>query len=467
VKLAVLEEKYAALVLQRLQEHLQKQNASTTEMVHIAPKTIWEEREMLSKVNVGDWVNVDYEYMPGTCSDGGVGVITSLINVCDDPTTRDPDKLFATVKYIVGKRIEHSIDMKRLTIVPMPFKASGVNLRPRSAAATPTVVVKCIVQRSPLEWLMLGLKTRKHEKKGWLRQLLIDNNELHPTDEELVWKRVISDFKCQEAYREGLKSVLGSDYKDPREYTCIIGKNSGGKFVSIKTPTQQGVPKNVHSLGYLLHAYNVSKTTFFRRREWYTPRFFYAREKAMSTDTLRNDKGEPLDGWETYHRRFGHWGQDWDAQILSITFEQAKYQRMAREHDARQPFIQEELLDALKHNVCTSYRQLAKHINGWCASATIETWLKSHPTYHLYAKNIKPGLTEDNRAKQVAFSRRVQDLWGLDRVENKKILWLMCDEKWFSGLVPRTNAKACAELGIEKQSYSAHHKKHLAKVMVH
>jgi hypothetical protein len=72
---------------------------------------------------------------------------------------------------------------------------------------------------------------------------------------------------------------------------------------------------------------------------------------------------------------------------------------MAREHDARQPFIQEELVEALKNNVCTSYRQLAKHINGWCAQSTIETWLKSRPSYHLYAKNIKPGLTEDNRAK--------------------------------------------------------------------
>ncbi len=124
-----------------------------------------------------------------------------------------------------------------------------------------------------------------------------------------------------------------------------------------------------------------------------------------------------------------------------------------------QPFIQEELVEALKNNVCMSYRQLAKHINGWCATATIETWLKSHPTYHLYAKNIKPGLTEDNRAKQVAFSRRVQNLWELDKVQHQKILWIMCDEKWFSGLVPRTNAKACVELGIAKQSYSAHHKK--------
>jgi hypothetical protein len=43
----------------------------------------------------------------------------------------------------------------------------------------------------------------------------------------------------------------------------------------------------------------------------------------------------------------------------------------------------------------------------------------------------------------------------------------MCDEKWFHGLVPRANAKSCEELGIMKQTYSAHHKKHIAKVMVH
>ena len=28
----------------------------------------------------------------------------------------------------------------------------------------------------------------------------------------------------------------------------------------------------------------------------------------------------------------------------------------------------------------------------------------------------------------------------------------------------RNNAKCCAELGIRKQSYSAHHKKHIGKV---
>jgi hypothetical protein len=55
--------------------------------------------------------------------------------------------------------------------------------------------------------------------------------------------------------------------------------------------------------------------------------------------------------------------------------------------------------------------------------------------------------------------------WGLP--ENTKILWVHLDEKWFHGIVPRTNAKACLELGIEKASHSAHHKKHIAKVMAH
>ncbi len=166
-------------------------------MVHVAPKTIWEERELLARVNVGDWVNVESEYLPGTCSDGGIGVITLLINLSDDPAVREPDKLYATVKYIIGTRVEHSIDTKRLTVVPMPFKSRSVTLRKRNVVEAPAAVVKGNVKQTPLEWLKLGLTSRKHEKKGWLRQLLIDNNELHPTDEEMLWKRVVSDFKCQ------------------------------------------------------------------------------------------------------------------------------------------------------------------------------------------------------------------------------------------------------------------------------
>jgi hypothetical protein len=144
----------------------------------------------------------------------------------------------------------------------------------------------------------------------------------------------------------------------------------------------------------------------------------------------------------------------------------SEYSRLERQHDSRQPFIEGELIDAcIKTYNCVSYRQLAVQINNWCQHTCIAKWLNSHDTYSLYAKNIKPGLTAENQLKQVAFSRHVQDRWGLE--PNTNILWVHCDEKWFHGIVPRTNAKACPELGIHKTSHSAYHKKHIAKVVAH
>ncbi len=122
-------------------------------------------------------------------------------------------------------------------------------------------------------------------------------------------------------------------------------------------------------------------------------------------------------------------------------------------------------MKAIKAYNCVTYRQLAGQINNWCQHTSIMNWLHSHETYSLYAKNIKPGLTPENQLKQVAFSRRVQQRWGLE--PGTKFLWIHCDEKWFHEIVPRTNAKACSELGIEQTSHSFHHKKHIAKVMAH
>jgi hypothetical protein len=83
----------------------------------------------------------------------------------------------------------------------------------------------------------------------------------------------------------------------------------------------------------------------------------------------------------------------------------------------------------------------------------------------MYTKRIKPGLSEANRVKQVAFSKHVHNLWGL--AKDTKVLWTMSDEKWWFGLVSRTYAKMCPALGIEKEIFSVHHKKHIGKVMAH
>jgi hypothetical protein len=109
--------------------------------------------------------------------------------------------------------------------------------------------------------------------------------------------------------------------------------------------------------------------------------------------------------------------------------------------------------------------QLLQATGDWCNRSTIIHWLQSKPDYCMYTKRIRPGLTEENRVKQIAFSKHVHNRWGLG--PNAKILWTMSDEKWWFGLVTRTFAKMCPTLGIEKEVFSVHHKIHISKVMAH
>jgi hypothetical protein len=48
--------------------------------------------------------------------------------------------------------------------------------------------------RTPLQWLEPGLKSRTQEKRGWLKDTLLEHDLMEATPEAL-WKRVISDYK--------------------------------------------------------------------------------------------------------------------------------------------------------------------------------------------------------------------------------------------------------------------------------
>jgi hypothetical protein len=115
------------MVKNALVQHLKSNTSLPGEMVHVPRKTICEEQKQLADVKIGDWVEVNYEYMPGTCSDDGVGVITT------DEGQGTVMTLFATVRYVLDNRKEHSVTMDRLTIIPMPFKMCEVQLRPRAS----------------------------------------------------------------------------------------------------------------------------------------------------------------------------------------------------------------------------------------------------------------------------------------------------------------------------------------------
>ncbi len=145
--------------------------------------------------------------------------------------------------------------------------------------------------------------------------------------------------------------------------------------------------------------------------------------------------------------------------------EREPYEKKARDHLAKQTVMKEGVVAALQKaqggNCQRSYASVAKDVGDWCSSTTIRNWLKSQPDFCLYTKRIRPGLTEANRLKQIQFSKHVHDRWWLQG--NRKILWTMSDEKWWFGLVARTFAKMCPALGIKKEVFAVHHKKHIAK----
>jgi hypothetical protein len=103
--------------------------------------------------------------------------------------------------------------------------------------------------RTSIEWPQYGLKSRTHERRGWLKDKLLKLDLLEATPEAL-WKRIISDHKCQLAAIEGMKMAMGDKFMDPQEYKGISGEK--GKFVTKKTESQQNVPKNFWTIPFFI-----------------------------------------------------------------------------------------------------------------------------------------------------------------------------------------------------------------------
>ncbi len=168
-------------------------------------------------LKVGDWVEVLYAYAPGLCSDGGVGEIRA-INHDEDGRAR------CNVTYVLDHRIEVDIDPSRITVTIMPYKDTTSTKRLKRAVSTVEAneiesSTYAPPMKTPLEWLKYGLSSRTHEKRGWLRDKLLQHNFIEGNVESL-WKRIISDYKGQLEAIEGMQFTMGSEFKDPRETRC-------------------------------------------------------------------------------------------------------------------------------------------------------------------------------------------------------------------------------------------------------
>ncbi len=78
-------------------------------------------------------------------------------------------------------------------------------------------------------WLKYGLTSKRHATRGWLKNLLVQHNLL-ADGKDAIWNRVMSDYQCQLVAMEVMRSIQGSDYKDPRlvtEHGVFKGKEDG------------------------------------------------------------------------------------------------------------------------------------------------------------------------------------------------------------------------------------------------
>jgi hypothetical protein len=132
----------------------------------------------------------------------------------------------------------------------------------------------------------------------------------------------------------------------------------------------------------------------------------------------------------------------------------------ARSHLERQPHIRGQILDSLRKNPTKSFERVAADIDYWCSHSAISRWLTSHGM-SLYTQRILPLLSKAQMQKHLDFSRHLLSHWGLPI---RKYLWIHYDEKWFWGLITRTNAKFLEDV-LDKKELYAYHKSHINKVM--
>jgi hypothetical protein len=112
---------------------------------------------------------------------------------------------------------------------------------------------------SAIDCLKWGLLYNRNVPKGWLRDLLIKEKVLDG-DKAGIQKRFWSDYKSQELFMQGMQACMGDDF-EPR--VSKQKREADGNFGTNKN----GVPQNILTVKYILHAYDISYTTFKRMKK--------------------------------------------------------------------------------------------------------------------------------------------------------------------------------------------------------
>jgi hypothetical protein len=141
--------------------------------------------------------------------------------------------------------------------MPHQGKKAVLCTRATNANATADAVPKSkFAKMTSIDLLKWGLDYKRNVKKGWLKDLLVGEKLLVDT-KQAKNVRFWQDYQAQYLFIQGMQAALGDEF-DPR--VSKQGHKENGDFAGNKN----GVPQNVLTAKYLLHAYDISYTGYKR-----------------------------------------------------------------------------------------------------------------------------------------------------------------------------------------------------------
>jgi hypothetical protein len=141
----------------------------------------------------------------------------------------------------------------------MPMRGVKATLRTRTepcADALAQAPSSKFAAMSSIDVLKWGMQFKRNVKKGWLRDLLIKEQILDGS-KAATQARFWSDHKSQDLFMQGMQACMGDDF-DPR--VSKQERQADGHFGKNKN----GVPPIFLTVKYILHAYDISYTTYKR-----------------------------------------------------------------------------------------------------------------------------------------------------------------------------------------------------------
>jgi hypothetical protein len=124
--------------------------------------------------------------------------------------------------------------------------------------STHSVPKSLYARMSSIDLLKWGLQYKRNVEKGWLIDLFVGEKILEdtkPAKNTRFWQ----DYQAQQLFVQGMQAALGDEF-DAR--VSKQGRAENGDFAGNKN----GVPQNILTVKYLLHAYDISYTSYKRMK---------------------------------------------------------------------------------------------------------------------------------------------------------------------------------------------------------